>query len=290
MRRPAARRGLGSIVTLARARARPPGTVSSSVPDRRIGGPIKNQQRSLRQGRLGRASRPRPRTLKQKALWVNGSGLLDLVKKCIIVHHKRPKIGQRVPMAGEKHGDEIASSQAARAFIDFQPPIRSDYRHESWRCEGEVATLTMGRRRERRACRGLSIKLNSYDSAVDHRLCRSGGNAAFEAPGVQGGVAALGKNGCSAPAPKHQHAGRRHPRPQGQFCKFRPNEHRNGLGGFIREFRPAFPQQSATAPRPAAGLSWRWPPITSCSPTTAAADSGAAGSADGWRYARHQAV
>ena len=135
-------------------------------------------------------------------------------------------------MAGE---DRVLANGADK--IDFQTDP-SRYRHWRLAVDGDVATLTMDVDENGGLFEGYQLKLNSYDLGVDIELADAVQRLRFEHPEVKVGGAALGQGPGVLRRRQHPHAGRRHPRPQGQFLQVHqrdPQRHRGSSG----EFRPA---------------------------------------------------
>ena len=164
-------------------------------------------------------------------------------------------------MAGE---DRVLAGGAK--YIDFQTDP-SRYRHWKLDVDGDVATLTMDVDENAGLFEGYQLKLNSYDLGVDIELADAVQRLRFEHPEVKVVVMRSGKNRVfCAGANIRMLAGATHAH-KVNFCKF-TNETRNGLED-SRRIPGSASSPSSTAPRPAAAMSWRWRPITSCSPTTA---------------------
>jgi len=161
---------------------------------------------------------------------------------------------------------KIASSQAAQNSSIFKP-IRRANRHWKVAVDGDVATLTMDVDENAGLFEGYQLKLNSYDLGVDIELADAVQRLRFEHPDVKVVVMRSGKNRVfCAGANIRMLAGSTHAH-KVNFCKF-TNETRNGLEDSSK-IRDSASSPWSTAPRPAAAMSWRWPPITSSSPTMA---------------------
>src|SRR5436309_15672649 len=162
-------------------------------------------------------------------------------------------------MAGE---DRVLAGGAK--YIDFQTDP-SRYRHWKLAVEGDIATLTMDVDENAGLFEGYQLKLNSYDLGVDIELADAVQRLRFEYPDVKVVVVRSAKNRVfCAGANIRMLAGATHAH-KVNFCKF-TNETRNGLED-SSENSGKRSSMSTTAPRPAAAMSWRWPPITPSWPT-----------------------
>ena len=78
---------------------------------------------------------------------------------------------------------------------------------------------------------GYQLKLNSYDLGVDIELADAVQRLRFEHPGVKVVMRALGQEPGVLRRRQYPHAGRRHPRPQGQFLQIHQRDPQRP-GGF----------------------------------------------------------
>ena len=151
--------------------------------------------------------------------------------------------------------------------IDFQTePAR--YRHWKLKFDGDVAELIMDVDENGRPVRGLPAQAQLLRPRRRHRARRRRAAAALRAPGGEGGGAEVRQGSRVLRRRQHPHAGRRHPRAQGQLLQVHQRDAQLH-GGRQRELRAEVSLRHRAARRPAAATSWRWRPTTSCSPTTA---------------------
>ena len=134
--------------------------------------------------------------------------------------------------------------------------------------DGDVAELIMDVDENAGLFEGYQLKLNSYDLGVDIELADAVQRLRFEHPEVKVVVLKSGKDRVfCAGANIRMLAGSSHAH-KVNFCKF-TNETRNSMEDASAQLGPEVSCAPSAARRPAAATSWRWRPITSCSPTTA---------------------
>lgn len=151
-------------------------------------------------------------------------------------------------------------------FIDFQTEP-SRYKHWKLAVDGDVATLTMDVDENGGLFEGYQLKLNSYDLGVDIELADAIQRLRFEHPEVKVVLMRSAKNRVfCAGANIRMLAGSTHAH-KVNFCKF-TNETRNGMEDSSENSGQRFITVVNGLP-PAAAMSWRSPPTTSFSPTTA---------------------
>ena len=152
--------------------------------------------------------------------------------------------------------------------IDFQTDP-SRYRH--WRIErdGDIAYLIMDVDPGRRSGDDYELKLNSYDLGVDIELNDAVQRLRFEHPEVRCVVIKSGKDNVFCAGANIRMLGKSTHGAEGELLQVHQRDAARHRGRVAR-----IPDRSMSAPStampPAAAMSWRSPPITSCWWTTAA--------------------
>ena len=142
------------------------------------------------------------------------------------------------------------------------PPLEARVRRRRGRADH-------GRRRERRPVRGLSAQAQFLRPRRRHRAQRRRAAAALRAPRGEGGGAEIRQGPRVLRRRQHPHARGLLAYPQGQLLQVHQRDAQLH-GGCERRLGPEVLCARCAARPPAAATSWRWQPITSCSPTTAA--------------------
>ena len=152
--------------------------------------------------------------------------------------------------------------------IDYQTDP-SRYRH--WRIErdGDVAYLIMDVDQAGRPVGDYELKLNSYDLGVDIELNDAVQRLRFEHPEVRCVVIKSGKDNVFCAGANIRMLGKATHGAEGEFLQVHQRDAARDRGR-----RRKIPSRSTSAPStatpPAAAMSWRSPPTTSCWSTTAA--------------------
>ena len=156
------------------------------------------------------------------------------------MHAAPAKRLRRAGVRSRKIGHVNVGSGAVMAKrIDFQTePAR--YRHWKLKFDGEVAELIMDVDENAGPVRGLSAQAQLLRPRRRHRACRCRAAAAVRASGGEGGGAEVRQGPRVLRRRQHPHAGRLHPRAQGQLLQVHQRDAQLD-GGCQRQLRPEVP-------------------------------------------------